>query len=127
MRPATFTWLAVVIGVACAAIEWLGIAGWIAAAVLAASVAMHVIGNALGTRLREAADRDLRRIRAGAAAASWAPRTARASLTHGPFGRGPSAGASCRRGSRAGVARLARREARTARYAREVTYLPARR
>lgn len=74
MRPATFTWLAVVIGVACAAIEWLGIAGWIAAAVLAASVAMHVIGNALGTSLREATDRDLRRVRAAAAAAPTLPR-----------------------------------------------------
>lgn len=73
MRPATFTWMAVVIGVACAAIEWLGIAGWIAAAVLVASVAMHVIGNALGTSLREATDRDLRRVRAVAAAAPALP------------------------------------------------------
>jgi hypothetical protein len=74
MRPATFTWLAVVIAVCCAAIEWLGIAGWIAAAVLVASVAMHVIGNALGTSLREATDRDLRRVRAVAAAAEPLPR-----------------------------------------------------
>lgn len=74
MRPATFTWLAVVIGVACAAIEWLGVAGWIAAAVLAASVAMHVIGNALGTSLREATDRDLRRVGTVAAAAPTLPR-----------------------------------------------------
>jgi hypothetical protein len=73
MRPATFTWLAVVIGVACAAIEWLGVAGWIAAAVLAASVAMHVIGNALGTRLREATDRDLRRVRTVASSAAQLP------------------------------------------------------
>ena len=74
MRPATFTWLAVVIAVCCAAIEWLGIAGWIAAAVLAASVAMHVLGNALGTSLREATDRDLRRVRAVATAALPLPR-----------------------------------------------------
>jgi hypothetical protein len=74
MRPATFTWLAVVIAVCCAAIEWLGIAGWIAAAVLVASVAMHVIGNTLGTSLREATDRDLRRVRAVAAAAEPLPR-----------------------------------------------------
>jgi hypothetical protein len=74
MRPATFTWLAVVIAVCCAAIEWLGIAGWIAAAVLVASVAMHVIGTALGTSLREATDRDLRRVRAVAAAAEPLPR-----------------------------------------------------
>jgi hypothetical protein len=74
MRPVTFTWLAVVIGVACAAIEWLGIAGWIAVAVLAASVAMHVAGNALGTRLRESTDRDLRRLRNAATDAEPLPR-----------------------------------------------------
>jgi len=63
MRPVTYSWLAVVLGVACAAIGWLGVAGWIAAAVLAASVAMHVAGNAIGTRLRDDADRDLSRAR----------------------------------------------------------------
>lgn len=59
MRAVTYSWLAVVIGVACAAIGWLGIAGWLAVAVVAASVAAHVAGNALGTKLREATDRDL--------------------------------------------------------------------
>ncbi|MEX0671294.1 MAG: hypothetical protein WD060_12655 [Pirellulales bacterium] len=62
MRSVTYSWLAVVLGVAGAAIGWLGLAGWIAAAVLIASVAMHVAGNAIGTRLREAADRDLSRV-----------------------------------------------------------------
>lgn len=59
MRLVTYSWLAVVLAVACAAIGWLGLAGWLAAAVLLASVAMHVAGNAIGTRLREATDRDL--------------------------------------------------------------------
>lgn len=62
MRPVTYTWLAVVLGVACAAIGWLGLAGWLAAAVLVASIAMHVAGNAVGTRMREATDRDLARV-----------------------------------------------------------------
>jgi len=62
MRPVTYSWLVVVLGVACAAIGWLGIAGWIAVAVALASVGMHVAGNALGTRLREATDRDLARL-----------------------------------------------------------------
>lgn len=66
MRPVTYTWLAVVGGVACAAVGWLGLAGWLAVVVLAASVAMHVAGNALGTRLREATDRDLARFRRAA-------------------------------------------------------------
>ena len=59
MRTVTYSWLAVVNGVACAAIGWLGIAGWMAVAVVAASIAAHVAGNALGTQLREATDRDL--------------------------------------------------------------------
>ena len=58
MRLVTYSWLAVVLAVACAAIGWLGLAGWMAAAVLLASVAMHVAGNAIGTRLREETDRD---------------------------------------------------------------------
>ncbi|MBM4011082.1 MAG: hypothetical protein FJ286_06840 [Planctomycetes bacterium] len=74
MRPVTYSWLAVVIGVCCAAIGWLGIAGWIAVAVLAASVAMHVLGNALGTRLRDATDRDLRRLRSDRGETSLLPR-----------------------------------------------------
>jgi hypothetical protein len=59
VRTVTYSWLAVVVGVACAAIGWLGIAGWMAVAVVAASIAAHVAGNALGTKLREATDRDL--------------------------------------------------------------------
>lgn len=62
MRPVTFSWLAVLLGVACAAIGWLGLAGWLAAVVLAGCVAVHVAGNALGTTLRDAADRDLARL-----------------------------------------------------------------
>lgn len=61
MRLVTYSWLAVVVAVACAAIGWLGLAGWIAVAVLLASIGMHVAGNALGTKLRDATDRDLRR------------------------------------------------------------------
>ena len=59
MPLVTYTWLAVVVALACAAIGWLGIAGWMATVVVAASLAAHVAGNALGTRLREATDRDL--------------------------------------------------------------------
>ena len=65
MRLSTYSWLAVVLAVACAAIGWLGLAGWMAAVVLLASVAMHVAGNALGTRMRETTDRDLAARRAG--------------------------------------------------------------
>ena len=61
MRLVTYSWLAVVIAVACAAIGWLGLAGWMAVLVLLASVGMHVAGNAIGTRLRESADRDVHR------------------------------------------------------------------
>ena len=63
MRPVTYSWLVVVVAVACAAIGWLGIAGWLALVVAAASVGMHVAGNAIGTRLRAATDSDLRRHR----------------------------------------------------------------
>jgi hypothetical protein len=63
MRPVTYSWLVIVVAVACAAIGWLGIAGWLAVVVAAASVGMHVAGNAIGTRLREATDSDLRRHR----------------------------------------------------------------
>ncbi len=59
MPLVTYTWLAVVLGVACAAIGWLGIAGWMAAVVVVASLVAHVAGNAIGTRLREATDRAL--------------------------------------------------------------------
>lgn len=61
MRLVTYSWLAVVLAVACAAINWLGLAGWMAAAVVLASLAAHVAGNALGTKMREATDRDLAR------------------------------------------------------------------
>jgi hypothetical protein len=57
----TYGWLALGLGVACAAINWLGLAGWLAVVVLGASIAMHVAGNALGTSLRDAADRRLER------------------------------------------------------------------
>jgi len=74
MRLVTYSWLAVVLALACAAIGWLGLAGWMAAAVLLASVAMHVAGNAIGTRLREATDQDLSSRRgAGRQASSAVP------------------------------------------------------
>ena len=56
---ATYSWLVVVVAVACAAINWLGLAGWMAAVVVLASAAAHVAGNALGTKMRDATDRDL--------------------------------------------------------------------
>jgi hypothetical protein len=59
MRPVTYSWLVVVVAVACAAIGWLGVAGWLAVVVAAATVGMHVAGNAIGTRLRETTDQDL--------------------------------------------------------------------
>ena len=62
MRLVTYSWLAVVVAVACAAIGWLGLAGWLAIVIVAASVAMHVAGNAIGTGLRDASDRRLERI-----------------------------------------------------------------
>lgn len=62
MRLVTYSWLAVVLAVASAAIGWLGLAGWMAAAVLVASIGMHVAGNAIGTRLRDDADWDLDRL-----------------------------------------------------------------
>jgi hypothetical protein len=67
MRPVTYSWLAVVLGVACAAIGWLGLAGWLAMVVVIASVSMHVAGNAIGTRLGETTDHDLSRLRRRAA------------------------------------------------------------
>ena len=39
MPLVTYTWLAVVVALACAAIGWLGIAGWMAMVVVAASLA----------------------------------------------------------------------------------------
>lgn len=63
MRLSTYSWLAVVLAVACAAIGWLGLAGWMAVVVLVASIAMHVAGNALGTAMRDATDREIDRRR----------------------------------------------------------------
>lgn len=59
MKLSTYSWLAVVVAVAVAAIGWLGLAGWMAVLVLLASIAMHVAGNAIGTRLRDDTDRGL--------------------------------------------------------------------
>ena len=70
MRLVTYSWLAVVLAVASAAIGWLGLAGWMAAAVLIASIGMHVAGNAIGTRLRDDTDRDLDRL--GTSHRPWA-------------------------------------------------------
>jgi outer membrane lipoprotein SlyB len=61
MRLSTFFWLATGLAIAFAAINWLGLAGWLAAAVVAGSIAMHVAGNAIGTRMQETTDRDLAR------------------------------------------------------------------
>jgi len=62
MRFSTYAGIAVAVGVACAAIGWLGLAGWLALVVVLASIAMHVAGNAIGTGLRDAADRRLERV-----------------------------------------------------------------
>ncbi len=59
MRLVTYSWLVVVLAIACAAIGWLGLAGWMAAVVLLGSVAMHLASTAIGTRMREATDRNL--------------------------------------------------------------------
>lgn len=59
MRLVTYSWLAVILAIACAAVGWVGLPGWIALAVLFASIAMHVAGNWLGTSLRDATDRHL--------------------------------------------------------------------
>jgi hypothetical protein len=62
MRLSTYAGIAIALGVACAAIGWLGLAGWLAVAVVVASIAMHVAGNAIGTSLRDASDRRLERV-----------------------------------------------------------------
>jgi len=62
MRSSTYAGIAVALGVACAAIGWLGLAGWLAVVMVLASIGMHVAGNALGTNLRDAADRRLERV-----------------------------------------------------------------
>jgi hypothetical protein len=61
MRLTTFLWLSVTLAIAFAAINWLGLAGWLAAIVVLGSIGMHVAGNAIGTRMQEATDRDLAR------------------------------------------------------------------
>lgn len=76
MRLETYSWLAVVLAIACAAINWLGLAGWMAALVILVSLAAHVAGNALGTRLREATDRDLATHRRPRPAPATMPATA---------------------------------------------------
>lgn len=73
MPLVTYSWLAVALAIACAAIGWLGIGGWIATAVVAASIAAHVAGNALGTKLREATDRRLATRRKGRVGLPFAP------------------------------------------------------
>ncbi len=57
MRLVTYSWITVVTAVSFAAIGWFGLAGWMAAAVVIASIAMHVAGNAIGTRLRDSSDK----------------------------------------------------------------------
>lgn len=59
MKLSTYSWLAVLVAVAVAAIGWLGLAGWMAVLVVLASIGMHVAGNAIGTRLRDDTDRGL--------------------------------------------------------------------
>ncbi|MDA8041626.1 MAG: hypothetical protein MPJ22_04285, partial [Pirellulales bacterium] len=61
MRLQTFFWLAAALAVAFSAINWLGLAGWLASLVIFGSLAMHIAGNAIGTRMRETTDRDLSR------------------------------------------------------------------
>lgn len=58
MTLRTFSWLAVVIGVGATAVSWFGIAGTLAILVGAACVAAHVAGNAIGTSIRDATDRE---------------------------------------------------------------------
>jgi hypothetical protein len=59
MRLVTYAWLVIVVALIVAAIRWLGLAGWMAVVVLAASVAMHVAGNAIGTGLQARTDQGL--------------------------------------------------------------------
>jgi hypothetical protein len=59
MRLGSYLSLAVLIGFTCAAIGWLGLAGWLGALVVVGSLAAHVAGNALGTRLRDETDERL--------------------------------------------------------------------
>lgn len=61
MQLGTYTRLTVLLGIAAAAIGWLGMAGWMAAAVLVASIGLHVAGNCIGTRMRDQTDDAIRR------------------------------------------------------------------
>jgi hypothetical protein len=61
MQLGTYTRLTVLLGIAAAAIGWLGMAGWMAAAVLMVSVGLHVAGNCIGTRMRDQTDQVIRR------------------------------------------------------------------
>jgi len=63
MQLGTYTRLTVLLGVAAAAVGWLGLAGWLAVVVLLASVGLHVAGNFVGTRLRDQTDGAIRRRR----------------------------------------------------------------
>ena len=63
MRLHTFFWVATALAVAFSAINWLGLAGWLATLVVFGCLAMHIAGNAIGTRMQEATDRDLFRTR----------------------------------------------------------------
>jgi len=59
MTLRTFSWLAVVVGIAVAAVGWFGIAGTLAVVVGVACIAAHVAGNAIGTSIRDATDRTM--------------------------------------------------------------------
>jgi len=63
MQLGTYTRLTVLLGVAAAAVGWLGVAGWLAVVVLLASIGLHVAGNFVGTRLRDQTDGAIRRRR----------------------------------------------------------------
>lgn len=65
MTLRTFSWVTVVVGVAVAAVGWFGIAGTLAIVVGVACVAAHVAGNALGTSMRDATDRDVKKHQPG--------------------------------------------------------------
>lgn len=60
MNLRTFSWLAVVVGVTAAAVNWLGIALTLAILVGVACIAAHVAGNAIGTSIRDTTDRERR-------------------------------------------------------------------
>lgn len=109
MPLVTYSWLAVALAIACAAIGWLGIAGWMATVVVAASVAAHVAGNALGTKLRAATDRRLATRRRGRAGLPFAPAPPVVLGARAPLGRlvPVSAGIGAVCGGTAGAAALA--------------------